>query len=131
MEGNRIVVEFFFEKPNFEEVSKIAEVLKQDGINAILLPPDDRGINTHCMIELSEVEKTRKKLEEIGVNAREKEVILIRLENRPGTMAEAAKKISEKGVNLTYAFSVTLSPEESYVLLGADDNKAALEALNS
>ena len=129
MDENRLVVELFFEKPSFVEVSKVAKVFEEAGIKNILMPPEDRGINTHLVIEAADLERAKGKLADIGVEAHGKEVIIIKLENTPGTMADAAQKISEKGINLTYAFSVSMTPTLSYVLLGSGDNKAALEAL--
>ena len=128
---DRLVTEIFFEKPNYEEVSKAAKLLEEVGVRTILLPPDDRGINTHLVVENDDMEKAKAKLDELGINHQEKEVLLLRLENRPGTMAEAAMKISEKGINLTYAFSVAMDDTHSFVLIGSEDNKAALKALSS
>jgi hypothetical protein len=128
---DRLVMEIFFEKPNYAEVSKAAKYLEEVGVKTILLPPEDRGINTHLIVENADMEKAKTKLDELGINHQEKEVLLLRLENRPGTMAEAAMKISEKGINLTYAFSVAMDDTHSFVLIGCENNKAALEALSS
>ncbi|MFH1785723.1 MAG: hypothetical protein ABH842_04815 [Candidatus Micrarchaeota archaeon] len=129
MEANRIVVELFLEKPNFQEVSTVSRALETAGIVPIMMPPEDREINTHLVVEKADLELARAKIKELGLKAIEKEVIIITLENKPGTMAEAAGKISASGINLTYAFSVTMTPTLSYVLLGTADNEAALKAL--
>jgi hypothetical protein len=131
MGENRIVTELFLEKPNFKEVSKVAKSLEQKGIKCIVMPPDDREINTHLVVENKDLPQVREVIKSLGAEAVEKEVILIRLENRPGTMAEAAKKISDNGINLVYAFSVAMTPTMSYVLLGTADNRAALKALEA
>ncbi len=129
MEKSRIVVELFLERPNFKNASSVAKALKSEGIKTILMPPKDRKISTHLVIEKADLAKARKKLEELKIKANEKEVIIIPMENRPGTMAKAVSKISSKGINLIYAFSVTMTPKISYALLGAEDNNAALKAL--
>ncbi len=126
---NRIVTELFLEKPSFEEVSKVAKSLEEEQVKTILLPPENRGINTHLVVEKADIEKTREKLNSLSVPFQEKDVMLIRLENRPGTMAEVAMKVSNSGVNLTYAFSVTMDETYSFVLLGSDDNEKALSVL--
>jgi len=131
MGENRIVTELFLEKPNFKEVSRVANALGSKGVKSIVMPPDDREINTHLVVENPDLPKVREVLKELGVEAVEKEVVLIRLDNRPGTMADAAKRISDKGINLVYAFSVAMTPDMSYVLLGTADNPAALKALES
>ncbi|MCI0503753.1 ACT domain-containing protein [Candidatus Micrarchaeota archaeon] len=130
MEEDRIVTELFLERPSFKEVAKVAKALEVAGVKSIVMPPEDRSINTHLIVENADLPKIRPVLKKLGVNAMEKEVIIIRLENRPGTMADAAKKISDRGINLVYAFSVTMTPTLSYVLLGASDNKQALKALS-
>lgn len=129
MSENRIVTELYLEKPNFKEVSRVARLLEKSGIKALVMPPDDRGINVHMAIENADLPKAREFLKKSGIPAMEKEVLLIRLDNRPGTMAEATGKISAAGVNLTYAFSVAMDPTTSYVLFGSSDNKKALQAL--
>jgi len=128
---DRLVTEIFLEKPNFEEVSRVARQLEEKGIRTILLPPEDRQINTHLVVENEDLAKTKQILDQMGITYNEKEVMLIRMVNRPGTMAEAARKIADKGINLTYAFSVTMNEVYSLILLGSEDNKAALEALKS
>jgi hypothetical protein len=128
---DRLVTEIFFEKPNFEEVSKMSKALEDVGVKSLLLPPEDRGINTHLVVEMADLEKARETLKSAGANFSEKEVMLLRLENRPGTMAEAAMTISKKGINLNYAFSVAMDETHSLVLLGSDNNAAALETLKS
>jgi hypothetical protein len=129
MEEDRIVTELFFDKPKFKEVSIFAKALEKEGVKALMIPPEDRGINTHIAVENADLAKVRKKLKECGLTAVEKEVIIIKLENRPGTMADAAKKIAARGINLTYVFSVAMTSEMYYVLLSTSDNQAALKAL--
>jgi hypothetical protein len=126
---NRIVTELFLEKPSFEEVSKVAKSLEEVQVKTILLPPENRGINTHLVVEQVDMEKAREKLKSISIAFQEKDVMLVRLENKPGTMAEVAMKVSNSGVNLTYAFSVTMDETYSFVLLGSDDNEKALSVL--
>ena len=130
MDKNRLVTELFFERPTFVEVSKIAKALEKGGVKVILMPPEDRGINAHLVVENEDIQKARDIIKKMGLPFIEKDVLIITLENVPGTLASATRKISETGVNLTYAFSVTMSPVLSYVLFGTEDNKAALRALS-
>jgi len=129
MSENRIVTELYLEKPNFSEVSRVAKLLEKSGIKTMLMPPDDRGINVHLVAENADLPRVREVLNKQGIAVMEKEVLLVRLDNRPGTMAEVTRRIAASGVNLTYAFSVAMNPTTSYVLFGSSDNKKALEAL--
>ena len=129
MEKSRIVVELFLEKPNFREVSRVAKTLSAEGVKAIIMPPEDREISTHLVVERSDLLKAKKILKQLGVTAVEKEVVLVALPNTPGTMAETTSKISSKGINLVYAFSVAMTPTLSYVIFGTENNEAALKAV--
>jgi len=129
MEPNRIVVEIFLEKSSFKEVEKVAKALEEIGIKPILMPPEDRGINTHMVIEKSDLAKAKDKFKQLKVKAVDKEIIIITMVNTPGMMAEAAGKISARGINMNYAFSVPMTASLSYVLLGTENNDAALKAL--
>ncbi len=128
MTENRIVTELFLEKSDFKDVSEVAGLLGKRGVRALMMPPEDRGISAHLVVESEDLPRAREALRKLGIAATEKEVVLARLENRPGTMAEATGKIAAAGVNLFYAFSLTMH-EKSYVLFGASDNKKALDAL--
>jgi len=129
MVEKRIVTELYFEKQDFTDVSKVAMQLGKNGVNALLMPPEDRGINTHLVVENADLPKARQIMHTLGLSVNEKEVVLAKLENRPGTMAEASGKLAASGINLLYAFSLTMN-QKSYALFGTSDNKKALEALD-
>jgi hypothetical protein len=49
---------------------------------------------------------TRKGLEDAGLDVSEdREVLVIEVENRPGTMAEVARKLGDAGVNIEFAYA--------------------------
>jgi hypothetical protein len=129
MSVNRIVTELYLEKPDFADVSKVARLLEKSGIKTILIPPEDRGMNVHLVAENADLPKVREIMKKLGIPMMEKEVVLVSLEDRPGTLAEVTRKISAAGVNLTYAFSVAMDPTTFYALFGTSDNKKALQAL--
>jgi hypothetical protein len=125
----RLVTELYFEKQDFADVSKAARLLGKSGVNALMMPPDDRGINTHLVVENEDLPRARETLRRLGLATTEKEVVLAKLENRPGSMAAATGKMAAAGVNLLYAFSLTMD-EKSYTLFGTSDNKKALEVID-
>ncbi|MDD5340175.1 MAG: hypothetical protein PHV13_02910 [Candidatus ainarchaeum sp.] len=128
MNDTRIVTELFLEKSDFRGVSKVAGLLEKGGIKIMIMPPEDRGIGAHLVVENEDVPRAREALRKLGLRVNEKEVVLAKLENRPGTMAEATGKLAAAGINLFYAFSLTMY-EKSYVLFGSSDNQKALAAL--
>lgn len=131
MDESRIVTVLFLEKHNFEEMTKAARSLDGAGIKSILLPPEKKGVPTHLVVEQEDSARALAALNKAGLTVKPKELVLIPLQNTPGTMAEATKKISDTGINLTYAFCVAISDKRSYMLLDTADNKNAVELLNS
>jgi len=129
MDESRIVAELFLEKPRYEEIAKASKSLESAGIKSMMLPPENRGVPTHIVVELSDAKRAEDVLSRLGIPAKTKEVLLIPLENKPGTMADMTKKVSSTSVNLTYAFCIAVSSKRSYMLLDSADNAAILEIL--
>lgn len=129
MEKSRIVTELFLERPSYKEMSNLANEFAKDGVTALVMPPEERGINTHLIIENADLPKVRTRVKTLGIRAIEKEVLLVPLENKPGSLADTTRRIAENGVNLLYVFSVNVSPSLTYVLISTADNKKALKAL--
>ena len=98
-------------------------------MHAMLIPPENRGMNTYLIVERGDSRKAKEVFNRAGINVRENEVLLIKLKNTPGTMSEACKRVSDNKINMTYAFCVAISKTTSYFLLGTEDNEKALKAL--
>lgn len=49
-------------------------------------------------------------------------VIAIKLENRPGTLAETASKFGEEGININYVYGSVSSPEEKCLFVFCPEN---------
>src|SRR5262245_36738627 len=126
---NRIVTEVFIENSSFSQISKIAKLLEKQNIKTLLISSHGKD-GIHLIIQNQDIEKVRKKLKSMDLDFIEKQVVLLKLKNQPGSMARVAKKIAAKGVNLLYAFSVALTPDIAYVLLETSDNHATLELLD-
>jgi hypothetical protein len=129
MSENRIVTELLLEKSYLKAVSDAAGMLEKNGISAMVASSDDPRSNSHLVVENKDLPKAREALRNAGLTADEKEVVLARVENRPGTLAEAMRKVAAAGINLTYAFSLYIR-EQPYVLFCSSDNKKALDALS-
>lgn len=126
---NCLATELFMENSVFSEVSRVAGILRQNGIRTFMLPPDERGINVHLVVETPDVPKSREILRKHGISAMEREIVVVRMADIPGTMAHTTKKLAAAGVNINYAFSAATTHGVCYALFSTSDNRKALAAV--
>jgi len=65
-----------------------------------------------------------------GYKARENEVIVIELENKPGALKDISAKLAQGGVDIKYIYGTTCAGTcAARMVISTSDNKKALEAL--
>ena len=109
-------------------VAAVGEALGAAGVNlegGFALVVGGQGI-MHVLVE--DAEAAGRALRDADLEVRdEREALVVDLEDRPGALGEATRRIAEAGVNLT-AFYVATATR---VVLCADDLDAAREALSA
>ncbi len=127
MQKPRLAYEITLEKPTFDYIQRASEILERYNIYSLTLPFEDRNINTHLVVESKDLERSIDLLRANGFDPMEKQVLVMEIENRTSKLAEIVRKISNQKINLLYAFSVSINPSTSYLLLGTSDNKKAID----
>jgi hypothetical protein len=88
-------------------------------------PCEGEGIG-HLLVKDTAAGAARTALEEIGVEVRhERRVLVLEMENRPGTLGEASRRIANAGVNADLVYLAA----GNRLVLGVDDIDAARSAL--
>jgi hypothetical protein len=72
---------------------------------------------------------TRRLLEEREAKYREVELVAAGLEDRPGALADAARRLADRGVNIEAAMTTSMLGSKVTIAFGVDDAIAAREAL--
>ncbi len=110
------------------ELAKVGEALGSAGINIeglIGVTVDGKG-EVHVLVE--DAAAAQDALQDAGIQVSEDhEVLILDVENKPGTLGEVAGKLGEAGVNLNIAYLAT----DTRLVLGADDLQKARAALNA
>jgi len=111
-------------------LAEITKVIASSGINLIAVNAyavDNKGF----IVFVSEDNKEAKKLlQEKGHDIREEDVILLSLDNKPGTLQSVTEKISEVGIDVTLLYgSVDKKAKTTRLVLISEDNAAVLMAL--
>ncbi|NIQ37465.1 MAG: ACT domain-containing protein [Proteobacteria bacterium] len=107
-------------------LAEVGEALGKAGINIdgfCGFPCEGKGI-FHILVE--DAVAARRVLEEIGFEIRgERHVLVLELEDRPGTLGDVTRSIAKAGVNIDLIYVAT----NTRVVIGADDLDKARAAV--
>lgn len=126
---NCIATELFVKNPVFDEVSRIARLLEGQGIRTLVLSFRNTDADAHLVVDNADLHKARDILRRQGIPASEKEIVLVKMADIPGSMAQTTGKLAAAGVNISYAFSAPTTPGVCYALFGTSDNRKALDSV--
>jgi len=105
------------------ELARVTEILQKDGVNI-------RSISTEPQAETvrmvtSDAEKTRKSLSGSGMQFSERNLLVAKLEDKPGELARISAALAKEGVNIDSAYMLDKDSAHVHVALSvSDENKA-------
>ena len=110
------------------ELAKVGKVLGSAGINIEGLSGVTVGGKGEVHVLVEDSAAAQKALESAGIQVSDKhEVLILDVEDKPGTLGDVAGKLGAAGVNLNLAYLAT----NTRLVLGADDLQKARAALNA
>jgi hypothetical protein len=107
-------------------LADVAAAISDAGVNiaaATCVGPGDRA-ELHILVPHAEAAKHLLAISHVAVT-REREVVVVDVEDRPGVLADLARKIAQAGVNLDLVYVAT----RNRVVFGAEDLAALRAAL--
>lgn len=111
------------------EFARHAEAIAKRGINlsgVVCLGLGDRGGAAFMSADETGL---RTALNEADIAFREVEIVTVALEDKPGTAAEATRKLGDAGVNIDLMTGIGMSDGKVTVAIGVDNVEAARQAL--
>lgn len=127
---NSIMVQLSFMRSPYPKVAEFYRLLDTIGLDVTILPNTDCGKMAMLLIPRGDLGKARAAFRHLNISAKEREVVVVHMENEVGAIAGISKKMSEGGVSINYAFLGRLSLSEALLVLECDDNRSALRAIN-
>jgi hypothetical protein len=124
MEESNMEKEFSVKLENRSgELARMTEVLKKDGVNI-------RAISTEPKAEVvrivtSDPEKARKSLSQSKMQFSERNLLVARLEDRPGELARISAALAKEGVNIDAAYMLDKDSKHVHVALAVSDESKA------
>jgi hypothetical protein len=110
-------------------LADIAEALGQRGINITGVAGSTSGSTGAIALITNDDSGTRSVLDERGADYRESELVAAGMEDKPGTLGDAARRLADRGVNIQAIMPTGMQGGRVTVAFAVDDVNAAREAL--
>ncbi|HET8568284.1 MAG TPA: ACT domain-containing protein [Candidatus Limnocylindria bacterium] len=111
-------------------LAKLAEALGSAGVNIESLAASTAGGSGDIRVITAEPDKAKAALDQAGIAVSgEREVVTLDLEHRPGSLATAARKLADAGVNIDAVYVVGETSGKKRLALGVADAAKAKKAL--
>lgn len=110
-------------------LADLTEALGEKGINITSVSGVTWDGSGALSLITADEEGTRGVLEQRGADYREAELVATALEDRPGSLGEAARRLAERGVNIEALMPTGMSGGRVTAAFAVDDPSAAREAL--
>ena len=113
------------------ELARLADAIAQKGINITSFAAATAGDTSTVVVLTNDESGTRRAISEAGCEAREIELVTASLDNKPGSLAAAAKKLSDAGINIEAAVPTGMAGGNVSVSFATDNPAKARELLGA
>jgi hypothetical protein len=110
-------------------LADLGEALGERGINISGLAGTSWNGDGAIAVITNDDAGARALLEDRGLTFRECEVISVGLEDRPGTLGAAARRLADRGVNVEFLMPTGMQGNRITIAFGIDDAAGARDAL--
>lgn len=113
-------------------LARVCEELQKNKINIYAFATSDTVDHSVVRMIVSDTRKALLIFEEHGTLVVESDVLMIEGDNKPGSLAKIAHKLSNAKINIEYAYCATPpDTKDGLLILRPSDCKKALKVLNS
>lgn len=113
-------------------LAEVNEVVSSSGINLIAVcayAVDNKGV---IMFVCEDTKRAKKLLKAKKYNVREEEIVLLTVDNKPGSLQAVTQRIARAGVDLTLIYgSVEQKGKTSRIVLISESNRAVLTLIKT
>jgi hypothetical protein len=110
-------------------LAQVTEAIAQKGIDIVSFSGATSGSSGTVALITNDESATRRVLADGGFTVREIELVTAALAQRPGTLAAAARRLADAGVNIEAALATGMSDRGVHVAFATDDPARARQAL--
>ncbi|MGH2378703.1 MAG: ACT domain-containing protein [Candidatus Limnocylindria bacterium] len=111
-------------------LAKLADALGKAGVNIEAVSAATSGGSGDIRLLVADTAAARKALDGAGIKVEgEREMLFVDLEDRPGSLAETAKKLADQQVNIDAVYVVGASGGKKQLAVGTPDVAKARSAV--
>lgn len=103
------------------ELGKLATLLGRAGININAISAESAGGRSYMSFVVDQPAAARGALKQAGYSCAERTVLVVRLEDKPGALADLARRLGESGVNITSVIHLEAVGGNVQLAIGVDD----------
>jgi hypothetical protein len=109
------------------ELARVAEALRKDGVNirSIATEPNAEVVR----IVTSDPEKSQRSLTQSGMQFSERNLLVAKLEDKPGELARISAALAKEGVNIDAAYMLDKDSTHVHMALAVSDEGKARNIL--
>jgi hypothetical protein len=111
------------------ELARVTEAIAEKGIDITGFAGATAGDRGAVVLITNDEEATRKVLADARVKVREAEVVPAGLDARPGSLAQAARRLADASINIQAAMPIGMAGEKVTVAFATDDPAKTRAAL--
>ncbi len=109
------------------ELARVTEALQKDGVNIRTISTEPHaGV---VRIVTSDPEKSRQSLKRSGLEFSERNLLVAKLEDRPGELARVSRALAKEGINIDAAYMLDKDSKHVHVALAVSDEDKARNIL--
>jgi len=108
-------------------IAEVTELLAKHEIDIRDIDFSQMGVDSCLSLAVSDYDKGLELLMDAGYQVISNDIVLIRAEDRPGALAEIAKKLGDQGVAIRSLTLVNSSANVTLVAVATSDNKKVRE----
>lgn len=126
----KVETELYFTLPSrIGLLADATEALRDAGVDVRAIGAYDKDEMGEFMMVVSDPEKAKAALGDAGIEAVEKTVVTVEVMDRPGALAEVARKVSDAGINIGWVYATTGGGPTTTIVLRSKDNRRVAELL--
>jgi hypothetical protein len=86
--------------------------------------------NGYFMLTTDSNARARKALAQLGVEAKEEDVVAVEMPNKVGELQKVAKRIADAGININYTYGTTVTGKSSTCIFKTSDDAKGSKVIN-
>lgn len=105
-------------------LDKVAQALQKARVNIQHICAWSEGSKAHFALVTNSNARARKALSKLGIRSGEKDVLLLSLQNKVGSLGRVARRLAKANVNISCITATTAGKRASVLLTTSNNRKA-------